>query len=84
MVHLGISHKKWWRIFVKTFWRTALLSAMTILSIQPAVLFVPSVYAGAVPAAASHAKKKNKLKKLKMKKQKILKGRHVNHKHKPA
>ncbi len=62
--------------------RTALLSALAMLSIQPATLFVPRVYAGAVPAAASPAKKKNKVKKTK--KQKILKGRHGKHNRKPA
>jgi hypothetical protein len=60
---------------------------MTLLSIQPTTLFVPSVYAGAVPAAASRANKKNKskTKKYKPKRTKtILKGHHGKHNRKPA
>jgi hypothetical protein len=66
---------------VRKLFRAALLSVIAILSIQPAILFVPGVYAGAVPAAASPAKKKNKYK---VKKQKILKGRHSKHRARPA
>ncbi len=62
--------------------RTALLSAFALLSIQATTPFVPSVSAGAFPAAASPAKKKNKAKK--MKRKKILKSRHSKHSHKPA
>jgi len=61
--------------------RTALLSAIALLSIQPATLFVLNASAAAVPAAASPAKKKNKHK---SKKQKVLKGRHGKHNRKPA
>jgi len=61
--------------------RTALLSAIALLSIQPATLFVPSLLAAAASSAASPAKKKSKHKN---KKQKILKGRHGKHSRKPA
>jgi hypothetical protein len=66
------------------FFRTALLHAIALLSIQAAAPFVPGVSAGAIPAAASPAKKKEKFKKLKIKKEKVLKGRHGKHSHKPA
>jgi hypothetical protein len=66
---------------VRKLFRAALLSVIAMLSIQPAILFVPRVYAGAVPAAASPAKKKNKYK---LKKQKSLKGRHGKHRRKSA
>jgi hypothetical protein len=72
---------------VRKICRTALLSAIALLSIQAATLFVPSVHAGAVPAAASPAKKKNKFKtnKFKIKRnKKILKGHHGKHDRKPA
>ena len=62
--------------------RVVLLSAIGLMSIQPATVFVPSLQAGAIPAAASRAKKKNKPKPRKTKK--ILKGRHGSHKRKPA
>jgi hypothetical protein len=61
--------------------RTALLSAIALLSIQSAALFVPNASARAVPAAASPAKKKNKHK---TRKQKVLKGRHSKHTRRPA
>ena len=61
--------------------RTALLSTMALLSIQPATLFDPGASAAAAPSAASAAKKKSKHKN---KKQKILKGRHGKHSRKPA
>jgi hypothetical protein len=61
--------------------RTALLSAIALLCIQPATLFVPSASAGALPAATSQVKKKNKHKN---RKQKVLKGRHSKHTRKPA
>jgi hypothetical protein len=77
----AISHQKWWRIFVRKLCRTALLSAIAWLSIQPAILFVPTVSAAEVPAAASKVKKKTKYKN---KKQKILKGRHGKHSRRPA
>lgn len=60
----------------------AFLSALAMLSIQPATLFIPIVHAGAVPAATTPAKKKNKSKK--SKKQKVLKGHHTKHSRKPA
>ena len=46
--------------------------------------FRSGVSAGAIPAAASPAKKREKFKKLKTKKQKVLKGHHGKHSHKPA
>jgi hypothetical protein len=61
--------------------RTALLSAMALVCLQPSTLFVPRAAAGAVPAAASRGKKKNKYKK---RKQKVLKGRHGKHTRKAA
>jgi hypothetical protein len=61
--------------------RAALLSVIAMLSIQPAILFVPRVSARPLPAAASAAKKRNKYK---AKKQKILKGRHGKRHGKPA
>jgi len=61
--------------------RTAILFAIALLSIQATTAFVPSVSAGAIPAAASPAKKKNKVKK---KKQKVLKSRHNKHSRRPA
>jgi hypothetical protein len=66
---------------VRKLCRTTILSFLATLSIQPATLFVPRVYAGSVPTAASPTKKKSKYK---MKKQKILKGRHGRHSRKPA
>jgi hypothetical protein len=66
---------------VRRLCRTALLSAMAWLSIQPAILFVPRVAAAAVPAAASKSKKKTKHRNTK---QKILKGRHGKHSQRPA
>jgi len=68
--------------FVRKHFRAALLTALAMLSLQPAALFVPRLYAGAVPAAGSPAKKKVKSKKTK--KQKILKGHHEKHKRRPA
>lgn len=62
--------------------RAALLLVMVLLFPVPAILIVPRVYAGAVPAAASKTKKKNKSKPKKTKK--ILKGHHGKHKGKPA
>ena len=62
--------------------RAAILSAVALLSLQTTLLFVPGVSAGAVPAAASSAKKKNKVRKTK--KQKILKGHRVKHSRRPA
>ena len=62
--------------------RVALLSAIAILSVQPATCFYPPLFAGAAPSAASRATKKKKSKPRKSKK--ILKGRHGNHKRKPA
>jgi hypothetical protein len=76
-----VSREEWWRIFVRKLCRTALLSAIALLSVLPATLFVLSEYAGAIPATASPAKKKNKVKK---RKQKILKGRRGKHSRKPA
>jgi hypothetical protein len=64
---------------VRKLCRTALFSILALLSILPAGLFVPRAQAGALPAAASPAKKKNKSRKVKSKKQKILKGRHGKH-----
>jgi hypothetical protein len=61
--------------------RTALLSAIALLSIQQAPFFVPGVSATATPAPASKAKKKYKPK---FRKQKILKGRHGKHARRPA
>jgi hypothetical protein len=61
--------------------RTALLSAIALLSLQGATPFLPSASAGAVPAAASKAKKKPKYKN---RKQKVLKGRHGKHNRRPA
>jgi hypothetical protein len=66
---------------VKRLCRTALLSAIAWLSIQPAILFVPRVAAEAVPAAASKSKKKTKHKNTK---KMILKGRHGKHSRRPA
>jgi hypothetical protein len=68
---------------VRKLCRTALLSVIPLLSIQPATLFIPGVSAGAAPAAAQQPKKKNKSKH-KNRKQKILKGRHSKHSRKPA
>ena len=56
--------------------RIALLAALALLSIQPASLFVSTLNAASVPAAAAPAKKKNKTRK---RKQKILKGRRGTH-----
>jgi hypothetical protein len=66
---------------MRKLYRTALLSAIAWLSIQPATLFVPRVSAAAAPAAASQAKRKNKHKN---RKQKILKGRRSQHSRRPA
>ncbi len=65
---------------MRKLFRITLLSAIALLSVQPATLFVPSAYAGAAPAPASRTKKKNKIKK----KKKILKGHRGKHSHKPA
>jgi uncharacterized membrane protein len=59
--------------------RTALFSIVALLSILPAGSFVVPARAGAVPAAASPAKKKNRSRKVKSKKKKILKGHHGKH-----
>jgi predicted Abi (CAAX) family protease len=71
---------------VRKLCRTTLLSVIAMLSLQLAILFVPRVFAGAVPAPTSAAKKKAKFKrtKYKAKKQKILKGHHGRHRGKPA
>ncbi len=69
---------------MRNFYRTALLSALALFSVQTATFFVPSALAGAVPASASPAKKKNKFKNKKLKKQKVLKGHHHKHSGKPA
>jgi len=61
--------------------RTALLSAIAWITIQPAILFVPRVSAAAVPAPASKSKKKTKHKNTK---KMILKGRHGKHSRRPA
>ena len=61
--------------------RIALLAALALLSIQPASLFVSTLNAASVPAAAVAAKKKNKTRK---RKQKILKGRRGTHRRRPA
>jgi hypothetical protein len=60
----------------------ALLSAMEIISIQPAVLFIPHVYASAASVKASPSKTKKKPRKAR--KQMVLKGRHGKHKGRPA
>ncbi len=72
---------------MRKLFRTAILSAIALLSIQPTTLFVSSVYAGAAPAAASRANKKNKFKTKKYntrRTKKILQGRHGKHNRKPA
>ena len=66
---------------MKQLCRAVFLSAIALISIQRTTLFAPSVCAGAVPAAASPAKKGNKFKK---RKQKILKGRRGKHSRRPA
>jgi hypothetical protein len=60
----------------------AFLSAMEIISIQPAASFIPHVYASAASVNASPSKKKKKPRK--SRKQMILKGRHGKHKGRPA
>jgi hypothetical protein len=84
-----MSQQDRWRIFVKKLFRTAILSAMTLLSIQPATLFVRSTNAAAVPKDGSNNKKrkKSKFKPAKFKprrKEKFLKGHHGKHKARPA
>jgi len=61
--------------------RTALLSAIAWITIQPAILFVPRVSAAAVAAPASKSKKKTKHKNTK---KMILKGRHGKNSRRPA
>jgi hypothetical protein len=67
---------------VRKLCRTALLSALALLSTSPAILFVPIVHAGAIPAAASRPKKNKQFKK--HGKNKLLKGRHGKHARRPA
>jgi hypothetical protein len=70
---------------MRTLRHLVLLTALALLPVPPASLLVPSMYAGAGPAAASPSEKKNKKKnKIKKRKQEILKGRHVKHNRKPA
>jgi hypothetical protein len=68
---------------VKNIYRIAAMSAIALLSIQTATLFVPGASASAASAATSQSKKKSKSKH-KNRKEKILKGRHGKHKSRPA
>ena len=64
--------------------RAAILAAVALLYLQPAILLVPVARAGAMaPAASSRVKKKNKRSKIKNRKL-ILKGHHGKHGGRPA
>lgn len=64
--------------------RSILLLSLTLLAVQPGVLFVPRASAATPPKASSKDKSKKKIKQHKYKKLKILKGRHGKHKARPA
>lgn len=67
--------------------RSLLLSVLAFLTLQPAILFVPSAIAAARPDASSPKKKIKGQKKFKPhrdRRVKILKGHHGKHKGRPA
>jgi len=72
---------------VKKLARSLLLSALTLLTLPPGILFAPSATAAARPDTSSKKKKTKGQKKIKPhrdRKLKILKGRHGRHKGRPA